>query len=72
MPTQLGDGYSGRPEMKGDRQDLTVRGAKATAFSPAGAGWTVLTWAENNTGVRVAIRGKFAISEAVKIAESLK
>ncbi len=74
MPSRLGDGYSGLRTTKGESasQQLTVRGVQAMAFSPAGSGWTVLTWAEKGTNVNVAIRGKFTVAEATKIAESLK
>lgn len=69
----LGDGFSGRNTgEKEATQEVTVRGNKAVAFSPAGANWTSLMWTEKDSGTVVAIRGKMSVEEAVKIGEGLK
>ena len=73
MEKQLGDDYSGlNGTGTGAYHELTVRGAKANAFSPQGGNWTVLTWQEQGTGLFLAVRGNFTVEEAAKIAEGLK
>jgi outer membrane lipoprotein-sorting protein len=51
---------------------VTVRGVQARAFSVPSSGWTALIWQEKDSGIWVAIQGKFSQDEAVKIAEGLK
>lgn len=73
MEKLLGDDFSGlNGTGSGAYQELTVRGAKANAFSPQGGNWTVLTWQEQATGLFLAVRGNFTVEEAAKIAEGLK
>lgn len=73
LEKQLGDGFSGKNNTgTGAIKEITVRGAKAVAFSPEGGNWTSLMWQEKGTGVFVALRGKLSVDEAVKIAEGLK
>lgn len=68
----LGDTFSGVNAPGSNAfKEVTVRGVKATAFSPDGAGWTSLMW-QDTTGISVAIRGKLSVEEAVKIAEGLR
>ncbi len=51
---------------------VTVRGVQAKAFTLPSSGWTALIWQEKDSGIWVAIQGKFSQDEAVKIAEGLK
>jgi outer membrane lipoprotein-sorting protein len=73
MMDMLGDNFSG---VNGTGKDaikqVTVRGVEATAFSPDGANWTALIWQEKDSDLWLAVRGKFSVEEALKIAEGLK
>jgi outer membrane lipoprotein-sorting protein len=67
----LGDGFSGINGGDTGMKEVTVRGVKAVAFSPDGAGWTSLMW-QDTSGVWVHISGKLTVEETVKIAEGLQ
>lgn len=68
----LGDTFSGiNGTVTNAFKEVTVRGVKATAFSPDDSGWTSLMW-QDTTGISVALRGKISVEEAVKIAEGLR
>lgn len=67
----LGDGFSGIDGGDKGMKEVTVRGVKATAFSPDGANWTSLMW-RDSSGVFVHISGNLSLDETLKIAEGLR
>lgn len=73
MEQMLGDDFSGiNGAGTGARQEVTVRGVKAVAFSPQGGNWTALVWQDKTSGLFLAVRGNLTVEEAVKIAEGLR
>lgn len=73
LEKQLGDEFSGINTRGTDAmKQVTVRGVDALAFSPTGGNWTSLIWKEKDSSTWVAIRGKLALDEVLKIAEGLK
>ena len=67
----LGDGFSGVQGNGTEMKEVTVRGVKATAFSPNGSNWTSLMW-QDTSGIWLHISGSLSVEETVKIADSLR